>query len=50
MQTKTDGLLWALRQTGASRGTIVTADRNDRIDAENFEIEVIDADTFLGGY
>lgn len=50
MQTKTDGLLWALRQTGSSRGTIVTADRNDRIDAENFEIEVIDADTFLGGY
>ena len=26
------------------------ARRNDRIDAENFEIEVIDADTFLGGY
>lgn len=25
MQTKTDGLLWALRQTGSSRGTIVTA-------------------------
>ena len=47
---QTDGLLWALRQTGSSRGTIVTADRNDRIDAENFEIEVIDADTFLGGY
>lgn len=47
METKKEGLVHALRETGAKSGTIVTADLSDRIAIDGYEIEITDADAFL---
>jgi len=47
MEAKKEGLVHALRETGAKSGTIVTADLSDRIAIDGYDIEITDADAFL---
>lgn len=49
MQLKTEGLVWAMENTGAHRGVIVTPGFSDTMNMGDKEIEIIDADTFLSG-
>lgn len=48
LQQKAEGLVRALEMTRASRGLIVTASLADRMLCGGREIEIADADTFLG--
>ena len=50
MQTKIEGLIHALKTTQAKRGIIVTRDRTDQIETDEYTIELIDADTFLSDF
>ena len=50
VQTKTEGLVYALEATRSKRGIIVTRDRTDQIETDGYTIETMDADTFLSDF